>query len=194
MLAELGPEATRAILLRYPTPLDLYRAYQVRQSFRLLCVLGGLQWIKHVALGGFESKLPGGQPACTCLISTSVPACTCRRLCLLRPRQKGSAGIERRSACCAVSEQKGAPGICSTAFCCCSMECRMLMRSAVLAATRMGLCSALSPLGAVRLTPVCCAPPRPRPCSAKAGIGPDKAALVYNSLFKRRMAGGRAVA
>lgn len=30
MLAELGPEATRAILLRYPTPLDLYRAYQVR--------------------------------------------------------------------------------------------------------------------------------------------------------------------
>ena len=30
MLAELGPEAIRAILLRFPTPLDLYRAYQVR--------------------------------------------------------------------------------------------------------------------------------------------------------------------
>ena len=35
--------------------------------------------------------------------------------------------------------------------------------------------------------------PRPAVCSAKTGIGPDRAAAVYNSLFKRRMAGGRAV-
>lgn len=34
---------------------------------------------------------------------------------------------------------------------------------------------------------------RTLPCSAKAGIGPDKAATVYDSLFKRRMAGGQAV-
>lgn len=39
-----------------------------------------------------------------------------------------------------------------------------------------------------------CAMLRTLPCSTKAGIGSDKAATVYDSLFKRRMAGGRAVA
>ena len=38
--AELGPEAIRAILLRYPTPLDLYQVYQVRP----VCSSGSGDW------------------------------------------------------------------------------------------------------------------------------------------------------
>ncbi|PRW44966.1 Crossover junction endonuclease MUS81 [Chlorella sorokiniana] len=80
---KLGPEATRAILLRYPTPLDLYRAYQ---------------------------------------------------------------------AVSAAAEERG--------------ECGHRAAERLLRGLKTE--------------------------GAKAGIGPDKAASVYNCLFKRRMAGGRA--
>lgn len=132
-----------------PTRCDLF--------LRPSCDLSGLQWFKHVAPGGLESKLLGSQLACACLSSTSAPACPCRRRFLLRPRQKGSAGTVRRSACCAASGRKGAPGMCSTAVC--LLLHGMPHAHALCCAGCDMLCSALFPLGAMRLTPVCCAPP-----------------------------------